>query len=520
MSAIDPKAAGDSDPADKSRQKSCNACVRSKRRCDKRTPRCARCAEKNFACVYQNLPPSAAAGGGIGIGSGIGGGSSSAETSEDPLQAMDLEDADTAVPPAPHPFDLDILDSSPPGSTPGTFINGTLVMNQPTVGIDTGTASSMGLDLDANMGFDFNSVMDFLNADPVQGGEMQLWEAPQVPTAPKTLAPEVPYMGSICCGMERGDMLVSNVCTFSSRPCFPSSDLISSQSPPSLHITHSISSSSPVSHTSHPLPALTSCSSSTYPIEPSLHTVCSPSLTTETNLECMSQGDFQPWQIHEPDSRIGYVVTCVKDLHLTFSRTKAAPFIHRYLYRGVHSNPRPLLAAYTAISAYAGRTDSNKGWAMRAVCEGAVEVLKTAKGDNAAAAAAAASAAMTGHEKLARTQALLLLQTVRCFDGDVALRAQAERDMGVLETWLKELEGLRDNLDDVHLLDDLALRQRPPRSWEVWVFNECVRRTVLMGHIFTTLFDILKAAGETGECPLPFVYLRMIPTRGLAFLEG
>ncbi|UKZ62318.1 uncharacterized protein TrAtP1_003569 [Trichoderma atroviride] len=39
-----------------SRQKSCNACVRGKRRCDKRTPRCTRCAAKGLDCVYQRQP--------------------------------------------------------------------------------------------------------------------------------------------------------------------------------------------------------------------------------------------------------------------------------------------------------------------------------------------------------------------------------------------------------------------------------------------------------------------------------
>ncbi|KAF1739295.1 hypothetical protein CRV24_001227 [Beauveria bassiana] len=41
-----------------SRQKSCNACVRGKRRCDKRTPRCTRCAAKGLDCVYHKMPPS------------------------------------------------------------------------------------------------------------------------------------------------------------------------------------------------------------------------------------------------------------------------------------------------------------------------------------------------------------------------------------------------------------------------------------------------------------------------------
>ena len=35
-----------------SRQKNCNSCVQAKRRCDRRTPICSRCAEKKILCVY------------------------------------------------------------------------------------------------------------------------------------------------------------------------------------------------------------------------------------------------------------------------------------------------------------------------------------------------------------------------------------------------------------------------------------------------------------------------------------
>lgn len=35
-----------------SRQKSCNACVRSKRRCDQRVPACANCTKKKRLCIY------------------------------------------------------------------------------------------------------------------------------------------------------------------------------------------------------------------------------------------------------------------------------------------------------------------------------------------------------------------------------------------------------------------------------------------------------------------------------------
>lgn len=35
-----------------SRQKNCNSCVQTKRRCDRRTPACSRCAEKKIPCAY------------------------------------------------------------------------------------------------------------------------------------------------------------------------------------------------------------------------------------------------------------------------------------------------------------------------------------------------------------------------------------------------------------------------------------------------------------------------------------
>jgi hypothetical protein len=38
--------------ASASRQKNCNSCVQTKRRCDRRTPVCSRCVEKKLRCVY------------------------------------------------------------------------------------------------------------------------------------------------------------------------------------------------------------------------------------------------------------------------------------------------------------------------------------------------------------------------------------------------------------------------------------------------------------------------------------
>ncbi|KAJ4158923.1 hypothetical protein NW765_012566 [Fusarium oxysporum] len=59
MDSLGSLAARKMDRSAASRQKSCNACVRGKRKCDKKTPRCTRCAAKGLDCVYQRLPPGA-----------------------------------------------------------------------------------------------------------------------------------------------------------------------------------------------------------------------------------------------------------------------------------------------------------------------------------------------------------------------------------------------------------------------------------------------------------------------------
>jgi hypothetical protein len=70
----------------------------------------------------------------------------------------------------------------------------------------------------------------------------------------------------------------------------------------------------------------------------------------------------------------------------------------------------------------------------------------------------------TPTEKLARTQALFLYQVMRLFDDNITLRAQAEKDMPVLEAWLAELCKIRDNLGN---LDHEAVRHEKPVEWEV-----------------------------------------------------
>lgn len=148
-----------------------------------------------------------------------------------------------------------------------------------------------------------------------------------------------------------------------------------------------------------------------------------------------------------------------------------------------------MITLYAAVSAYVARNDSNRDWAIRLLSDSVNDLLAEYKdvtllsrlqrmtelhGPMTATHAQAHGPAVVGdsaannvYEILARTQALWMYQVLRVFDGDIGLRAQAERDMTILEKWLLELEQYRDNLAEMCLLEEAEVRQRPPESWEV-----------------------------------------------------
>lgn len=106
---------------------------------------------------------------------------------------------------------------------------------------------------------------------------------------------------------------------------------------------------------------------------------------------------------------------------------------------------------------YANRTPANTSMTIKALSNSASELIDTEL----------CRVVSTPIEKLARTQALFLYQIIRLFDGDITLRAHGEKDMGLLQTWLRELSHLRDNLGDLAQLEDASVREKPPVEWEV-----------------------------------------------------
>jgi hypothetical protein len=165
--------------------------------------------------------------------------------------------------------------------------------------------------------------------------------------------------------------------------------------------------------------------------------------------------EFQAWQLYEHSSKVSFLVRTMTSFHEEFAKSKQTPWLHRYLYKD--KMPHTILQAFTTCVMYAGCTRANKTWVFRNLVENTTELLQ--------------GQANNPHDKLARAQAMFLYQTIRVFDGDVTLRAQAEKDMPIFEGWLDDLVRIRDNLAEIAVLDDAAVRERPPKSWEVGVVH-------------------------------------------------
>ncbi|KAI3390480.1 hypothetical protein diail_9557 [Diaporthe ilicicola] len=110
----------------------------------------------------------------------------------------------------------------------------------------------------------------------------------------------------------------------------------------------------------------------------------------------------------------------------------------------------------------------------------------------------------TPTEKLARAQTLFLYQIMRLFDENITLRAQAEKDMPILETWLGELCRIRENLGNLE--DDTARRQEPV-EWERWIFAESLRRTIVMAYSVIVLYNMMKMPDDDDDDPGPWAYV-------------
>ncbi|KAK3934077.1 hypothetical protein QBC46DRAFT_274519 [Diplogelasinospora grovesii] len=371
-----------------SRQKNCNSCVQGKRRCDRRTPVCSRCAAKQIPCTYSKTTKIAS--------------QPDATPCPEALSFSFGSPADSLFTPNLS-FDMTCLDNLDFAATPAPQS----VMNR--------DAPDGG---DIPMGsFNFNNLMG-INSPPSPSPDQWL-----IPTANHEVAAS----------------------TESERPSTPADEEIA-----------------------------------------------------RTYAKMSSFCDhIEPWHLYDPKTPLHYITNRVKGFTKDMARRNATPFLHRYLYR--EHTPQCILSCFATSVLYANRTKENTAMVMRAL-HGAVRELIDGE--------AGRIVAITAVERLARAQALFLYQITRLFDGDVTLRAQAEKDMPLLLTWLGELCKIRENLGDLAQLEDGGdgVRKQPPKEWERWIFAESVRRTIVIAHSVITLYDLMRDP-QSQACPGVWAYV-------------
>ncbi|KAI8965285.1 hypothetical protein F5Y11DRAFT_362272 [Daldinia sp. FL1419] len=188
---------------------------------------------------------------------------------------------------------------------------------------------------------------------------------------------------------------------------------------------------------------------------------------------------YAPWQLADPSTRIAYAMRTFTNICVTIAKDNSTIYMHRHLY--LADTPPWILQAFSACVLYTNRTGATRGLALKVLHENVQNLVATAN-----------SASLTPREKLARVHALIAYQTIRMFDGDITLGQQADDDMLLLEAWNGELRKIRDNLEGFADLDVTEIRNRPPESWERWLFAESVRRTYMIGAALMHFWALLK----------------------------
>ncbi|KAF2690203.1 hypothetical protein K458DRAFT_100106 [Lentithecium fluviatile CBS 122367] len=152
-------------------------------------------------------------------------------------------------------------------------------------------------------------------------------------------------------------------------------------------------------------------------------------------------------------------------------REGRAPFIHPQLYAS--RMPRPLQDAYAACAIYSTKTKQNEFVAFTVIESKANELLHSTE-----------QLRWSPLDLLAATQALLIFQFIRLFDGDIRQRAAAEKAEPILQTWTERLKS-RTTEEQTHTTETAP-------SWRSWIFGESVRRTITMSLFLDGAYSLVK----------------------------
>jgi len=180
--------------------------------------------------------------------------------------------------------------------------------------------------------------------------------------------------------------------------------------------------------------------------------------------------------------RIIYAVKRIKSYPSLFVSKGSTPFIHWNLY--AEQIPLAIQDALGCCALYDRKSELNQNLVYRTINQKAsllvAESLKPWSSPT---------------EQLAALQALILYQIICLFDGDIRLRADAEKADSILTSWTQQLKRRMQPVNAA-LLDDLTTAlssgEMTGNSWQSWIFAESLRRTVIISYTLQGLYSFLK----------------------------
>ncbi|KAH6619895.1 hypothetical protein C7974DRAFT_398415 [Boeremia exigua] len=188
----------------------------------------------------------------------------------------------------------------------------------------------------------------------------------------------------------------------------------------------------------------------------------------------------------DPDTRLyARVAFCAARLSLVpnvFAISGQTMFIHRQVFQTLQTTA--LQQAMSACALYCMRTPTTKAIVHQVLQHNVHHLLGNID-----------PATVSNVDLLAALQALLLYQFMRLFDGDIRLRAAAEADEPTTVLWASEL---RTRACAVTLpLHPIATFSRNPEDWQVWLFSESIRRTVVTTFLLRGVYNYLKTGTDS-----------------------
>lgn len=174
-----------------------------------------------------------------------------------------------------------------------------------------------------------------------------------------------------------------------------------------------------------------------------------------------------------------------------FHKSGQTPFIHWNLYS--EHTPQVIQDVLSACALYSGKNVHNERLVYRDITRKAWDL--------------ASRPMLLGRENrgelLASTQALLLYQIIRLFDGDIRQRADAEAHEAILKTWTDHLHTNIQPLPSI--ANDTTATTSPtdtltPSSWKEWIFQETCRRTILISYMLSGVYSFLKFGSDNVPC--------------------